>query len=68
MPAAKTGREARSKNLAIRIAQVIKGSFSKESVVLRAEKNVTIKFSLPKIEEIPDTCRAKITRSTLFPG
>ena len=64
---ASTGSERRSKNAVIRTDQTNKLN---RSIVIPGErilKIVVIKFTAPKIEDIPARCKEKIARSTEAP-
>jgi hypothetical protein len=64
MAPAKTGRD-RSKRIAvITTDHTNKGSRSREIPSLRILITVVIKFTAPKIDEIPAKCKEKMAKST----
>jgi len=68
MPAARTGRERRSRTAVIRTAQTNKGVWYWEIAGGFMLIIVVIKLIAPRIEEIPARCREKIVRSTDAPA
>jgi hypothetical protein len=67
IPLAKTGRDKTNKNTVIITLQTNKLIFSKLNSTLRVFHKVTMKFTPPKIEEIPAKCNLKIAKSTEEP-
>lgn len=65
---ASTGKERRRSTAVIKTAQTNKGIRSSCSPFHRMLMIVVIKFSAPRIEEIPAKCREKIARSTEGPA
>jgi hypothetical protein len=65
---AKTGKDKSSKMAVITTDQTNKGIRSKVMPFDRMLITVVIKFTAPKIEEIPAKCREKIARSTEPPA
>jgi hypothetical protein len=65
---AKTGRERRRRIAVITTDQTNKGIRSKEIPSDRILITVVIKFTAPKIEEIPAKCKEKIAKSTEAPA
>jgi hypothetical protein len=68
IPAASTGRDVTSRNLATKIAHTNILNFSRDSPLYRDLMIVIMKLSLPSSDEIPEECSLKITKSTLEPG
>uniref|UniRef100_A0A1A9WWA3 Uncharacterized protein n=1 Tax=Glossina brevipalpis TaxID=37001 RepID=A0A1A9WWA3_9MUSC len=64
---AKTGKERSNNKAVITTDQTNKGIRSKEIPVARILITVIIKFTAPKIEEIPAKCNEKIAKSTEAP-
>jgi hypothetical protein len=64
---ARTGKERSSKIAVITTAQTNNGVRSKYIPLGRILITVEIKFTAPKIEEIPARCKLKIAKSTLDP-
>jgi hypothetical protein len=65
---AKTGRDKRSKIAVITTDQTNKGIRSNVIPLDRILITVVIKFTAPKIEEIPAKCNEKIAKSTDAPA
>jgi hypothetical protein len=65
---ANTGRDKSNKTAVIITDQTNKGIRSKEIPSDRILITVVIKFTAPKIEEIPAKCREKIAKSTEAPA
>lgn len=68
MAPANTGRLNNSNKAVIPTAQTNKGARSSVRPFVRIFITVEIKFTAPKIEEIPAKCREKILRSTDAPA
>jgi hypothetical protein len=68
IPPARTGRESKRRRAVINIAQINKGINSIRSPFDRMLITVVIKFSAPKMDEIPARCSEKIARSTEGPA
>jgi len=68
MPAARTGRERRSRTAVIRTAQTNRGVWYWEMAGGFMLIIVVIKLIAPKIEEIPARCSEKIVKSTDAPA
>lgn len=64
---AKTGRESNNNNAVITTDQTNKGIRSKVIPVDRILITVVIKFTAPRIEEIPAKCSEKMAKSTEAP-
>jgi len=64
MAPANTGSERRRRRAVITTAQTNKGIRSNVIPVDRILITVEMKFTAPKIDEIPAKCRLKIARST----
>jgi hypothetical protein len=64
---ARTGKESKSKTVVITTDQTNKGIRSKVIPFARILIAVVIKFTDPKIEEIPAKCKEKIAKSTEAP-
>jgi len=65
---ARTGNDKRRRIAVITTDQTNKGIRSKVIPVARILITVVIKFTAPRIEEIPAKCREKIARSTEAPA
>jgi hypothetical protein len=65
---AKTGSERSSKTAVITTDQTNRGIRSKVMPLDRILITVVMKFTAPKIEEIPAKCNEKIARSTEAPA
>ena len=61
---ASTGSDSSSRKAVIRTAQTKRGSLCLNRPGARMLKIVTIKLIAPIIDDAPDRCRLKITRST----
>jgi hypothetical protein len=68
MAPAKTGKERRSKIAVIKTDQTNKGIRSNVIPSDRILITVVIKFTAPKIEEIPAKCNEKMAKSTEAPA
>jgi len=68
IPPAKTGKESKSKTAVMKTAQTNKERLSPLIPSLRKFIIVVIKFTAPKIEEIPAKCKEKIAISTDEPA
>lgn len=64
---ARTGRERRRRTAVITTAHTNKGIRSKDIPWGRILITVVMKFTAPRIDEIPARCRLKIARSTEAP-
>lgn len=68
MAPAKTGRDSRRRIVVINTDQTNKLSRSQIIPGARILMTVVMKFTAPRIEEIPAKCREKIARSTPPPA
>lgn len=64
---ANTGRDSNNKIAVIKTDQINKGILSKDIPGARILIIVEIKFTAPRIEEIPAKCKEKIDKSTEAP-
>jgi len=64
---AKTGKESNNNTAVIKTAHTNNGIRSRLILKFRILSTVVIKFTAPKIDEIPAKCKEKIAQSTANP-